>query len=73
MIVEEDSNHVTSQIIVNTSSNTVYINTLRVRGREAGKYMCFVKSIRYKTVQGATETTFSNETTLQSRFKNCLY
>ena len=31
--VEEDSNHTTSQIIVNTSGNTVYNNTLRVRGR----------------------------------------
>ena len=29
--VEEDSNHMTSQIIVNTSANTVYNNTLRVR------------------------------------------
>ena len=31
--VEEDSNHTTSQIIVDTSRNTVYNNTLRVRGR----------------------------------------
>ena len=29
--VEEDSNHMTSQIIVDTSRNTVYNNTLRVR------------------------------------------
>ena len=34
--VEEDSNHMISQIIVDTSSNTVYNNTLRVRGREGG-------------------------------------
>ena len=34
--VEEDSNHMTSQIIVNTSRNTLYNNTLRVRGRESG-------------------------------------
>ena len=38
--VEEDSNHMTSQIIVNTSRNTVYNNTLRVRGRETGTYVC---------------------------------
>ena len=31
--VEEDSNHTTSQIIMDTSGNTVYNNTLRVRGR----------------------------------------
>ena len=41
--VEEDSN-TTSQIIVNTSSNTVYNNTLRVRGRERGTYVCTVKN-----------------------------
>ena len=42
--VEEDSNHMTSQIIVNTSRNTVYNNTLRVRGRENGTYMCNVSN-----------------------------
>ena len=42
--VEEDSNHMTSQIIVNTSSNTVYDNTLRVRGRESGTYVCNVRN-----------------------------
>ena len=42
--VEEDSNHTTSQIIVNTSANTVYNNTLRVRGRETGAYKCDVRS-----------------------------
>ena len=45
--VEEDSNHMTSQIIVSTSANTVYNNTLRVRGRESGTYKCTVKSERY--------------------------
>ena len=40
--VEEDSNHMTSQIIVDTSANTVYNNTLRVRGREPGNYQCTV-------------------------------
>ena len=42
--VEEDSNHMTSQIIVDTSRNTVYNNTLRVRGRESGTYMCTVSN-----------------------------
>ena len=40
--VEEDSNHMTSQIIVDTSRETVYNNTLRVRGRESGTYVCTV-------------------------------
>ena len=69
MRVEEDSNHMTSQIIMDTSRNTVYNNTLRVRGRESGRYMCFIISIRYEAVQGTTETTYSNEKTLQSRFR----
>ena len=42
--VEEDSNHMTSQIIVDTSRNTVYNNTLRVRGRESGTYVCTVSN-----------------------------
>ena len=42
--VEEDSNHMTSQIIVDTSSNTVYDNILRVRGRESGTYVCTVRN-----------------------------
>ena len=66
--VGEDSN-MTSQIIVDTSSNTVYNNTLRVRGRESGRYTCYITSIRYESLQGTTETTFSNEKTLQSRFR----
>ena len=42
--VEEDSNHMTSQVIVDTSSNTVYNNTLRVRRRERGTYICTVRN-----------------------------
>ena len=42
--VEEDSKHMTSQIIVDTSRNTVYNNKLRVRGRESGTYVCTVRN-----------------------------
>ena len=42
--VEEDSNHMTSQVIVDTSRNTIYNNTLRVRGREGGRYNCTVRN-----------------------------
>ena len=45
--VEEDSNHMTSQIIVDTSSNTVYNNTLTVRGRETGTYISKILSPHY--------------------------
>ena len=44
--VEEDSNHITNQIIVDTSGNTVYNNTLRVRGREGGSYDCRIQNNR---------------------------
>ena len=46
--VEEDSNHMTSQIIVDTSRNTVYNNTLRVRGREGGLYVCNMSNNRHE-------------------------
>ena len=54
--VEEDSNHMTSQIIVDTSRETVYNNTLRVRGRESGRYMCSMTNNRHEYVQGASIT-----------------
>ena len=54
--VEEDSNHMTSQIIVNTSRNTVYNNTLRVRGREGGRYVCSISYNRHEYVEGASAT-----------------
>ena len=50
--VEEDSNHTTSQIIVDTSGNTVYNNTLRVRGRvtEQWTFKCIVGNNRVTEV-----------------------
>ena len=42
--MQEDSNHETSQIIVDTSEDTVYHNKLRVRGREGGMYRCNVSN-----------------------------
>ena len=57
MGVEEDSNHMTSQVIVDISSNTVYNNTLRVRGREGGLYYrCRVSNNRHKYVEGTSIT-----------------
>ena len=53
--VEEDSNHTTSQIIVDTSGNTVYNNTLRVRGREGGRYDCRVENNRYEYFQSSLQ------------------
>ena len=40
--VQEDSDHETSQIILDTSHNSVYENRLRVRGRKGGTYRCTI-------------------------------
>ena len=45
-MIEEDGDHVTSQILVATEENTVYENKLTVSGREAGQYQCTVSSNR---------------------------
>ena len=42
--ITQNSTYSTSQIIVDTSSITVYNNTLRVRGREGGVYRCAVSN-----------------------------
>ena len=38
--VQEDIDYETSQVILDTSHNSVYDNRLRVRGRRAGTYYC---------------------------------
>ena len=42
--VREDSNHETSQIIVDTSENATYKNILRVRGAVGGRYTCNISN-----------------------------
>ena len=42
-VQEKDSDHETSQIIVDTR-NSVYENRLRVRGREGGHYFCDISN-----------------------------
>ena len=66
--VEEDSNHMTSQIIVNTSRNTVYNNTLRVRGRESGTYRCNVSNNKHEYVDGASATGHKDTERVESEF-----
>ena len=66
--VEEDSNHMTSQIIVDTSSNTVYNNTLRVRGREGGLYVCTMSNNRHEYVEGASATYLRATQRVQSEY-----
>ena len=40
--VQEDSEHITNQVIVNTSHVTVYENTLTIRAKEGGRYHCSI-------------------------------
>ena len=47
--VQEDSDHETSQIIVDTSNNSVYANRLRMRGRKSGTYTCLIENDSYHT------------------------
>ena len=42
--VQEDSDHETSQLILDTSLNSFYDNRLRVRGRRNGTYNCSVSN-----------------------------
>ena len=39
-VKESDIDHETSQVILDTSHNSVYDNRLRVRGRRTGTYYC---------------------------------
>ena len=42
--VQEDRYHETSQLILDTSLNSVYDNRLRVRGRRNGTYECSISN-----------------------------
>ena len=59
--VEEDKYHETSQLILDTSLNSVYDNRLRVRGRRNGTYNCTISNnIRdYLPVASITEVSGS--------------
>ena len=73
--VEKDSNHMTSQVIVDTLSKTVYNNTLRVRGREGGHYICVVLAITdmnmSKVPQSLVLQPLKEFTRVSSRGKQC--
>ena len=58
--VKEDSNHETSQIIVDTTENTIYHNTLRVRGREGGQYTCNVSNNIWDFVSDLQSSAFGS-------------
>ena len=53
--VQENSDHETTQLILDTSLNSVYDNRLRVRGRRNGTYKCevFKSGIATPQVKGS--------------------
>ena len=55
--MEEDSDHETSQIIVDMTANPVYENKLPVRGKEGGAYQCTVRNSRNSTSFRVTSLT----------------
>ena len=57
----EDSDHETSQVIVDLSANTVYENRLRVRGREGGNYRCNVSNDFGNGTQASTRRFISSK------------
>ena len=70
-IVQEDSNHTTSQIIVDLSRFAVYNNTLRVRGREGGKYKCSVSNNHHEFFTDELPNAKSAELVLYRKSQKC--
>ena len=70
--VKEDSNHTTSQIIVDTSGNTVYNNTLRVKGRETGRFGCIVSNNIQDYISDVRNNVTAKELTLSSTYYTVL-
>ena len=60
--VQEDSDHETSQLILDTSLNSVYDNRLRVRGRRNGTYNCIISNNIRDFVVGVNEVRGSFKT-----------
>ena len=57
-VIEEDSDHETSLIVVDTAESTVYESKLQVTGREPGLYQCTVINNRndFFGETGSTQT-----------------
>ena len=63
--VQEDSDHETSQLILDTSLNSVYDNRLRVRGRRNGTYNCSISNnIKFYLRDAAVDNVNTSEIVL---------
>ena len=65
--LHENINYTTSQIITNTSSNTVYYNTLSINGREYGTYNCTVNNNITKFINDVNDTSLTGDIILKSK------
>ena len=72
-LVQEDSNFMTSQIIVKKSVNTVYNNTLRVKGKKRGLYICTVNNNFHEFVTDSLPSLITTKFVLQGKFQITAY
>ena len=69
--LHENISYTTSQIITNTSSNTVYYNTLSIKGREYGTYNCTVNN---NFINDTNNTSLTGDIIVKSKSSsNCSY
>ena len=72
--LRENISYTTSQIITNTSSNTVYYNTLSIKGREYGTYNCTVNNNIKKFINDVNNTSLTGDIIVKSKSSsNCSY
>ena len=72
--LHENISHTTSQIITNTSSNTVYYNTLSIKGREYGTYNCTVNNNIKDFINDVNDTSPTGDIIVKSKSSsNCSY
>ena len=72
--LHENISYTTSQIITNTSSNTVYYNTLSIEGREYGTYNCTVRNNIKAFINDVNDTSPTGDIIVKSKSSsNCSY
>ena len=64
---ETNISYTTSQIITNTSSNTVYNNTLSIKGREYGTYNCNVSNNIKDFISDVNDTFITGDIIVKSK------
>ena len=70
--LHENISYTTSQIITNTSSNTVYYNTLSIKGREYGIYNCTVNNNIKAFINDVNDTSPTGDIIVKSKSSSIL-